>query len=93
MEKKLVKIIWNDSYGVSSGWQDIENYNANELLIESVGFVIDENEKTVALAHNYAKATELTPEQANGIMVIPKSCIVSTFVLTDIELELKLQHS
>lgn len=90
---KLVKIIWNDSYGVSSGWQDIESYKANELWIESVGFVIEENEKTVALAHNYAKATELTPEQANGIMVIPRCCIISISVLMDAELMLKLPHS
>lgn len=81
MERKLVKITWSDSYGVTTGWQDIENYTANELLIESVGFVIEENEKVIAVAHNYAKATELTPEQVNGIMTIPKCCINSIIVI------------
>jgi len=76
--RELIKIKWSDSYGVAPGWQDIEDYIANELIIESVGFKIFENEKVVALAHNYAKATDLTPEQANGIMVIPKCCIITS---------------
>ena len=70
-----VVIKWSDSYGVSTGWQDIEDYQAEELIIESLGFVIHENEKVIALAHNYARGTTLTPEQANGIMVIPKCSI------------------
>lgn len=93
MERKLVKITWSDSYGVTTGWQDIENYTANELHIESVGFVIERTNKTIALAHNYAKATELTPEQANGIMVIPTCCIISISVLKDAELVQTPLHS
>lgn len=71
-----VLIIWQDSYGVLSGWQDISDYSASELNIESLGFVIYENDKVIALAHNYAKETDNTPRQANGIMVIPKACII-----------------
>lgn len=71
-----VLIIWQDSYGVLSGWQEISDYSAGELNIESVGFVIYENDKVIALAHNYAKETDNTPRQANGIMVIPKACII-----------------
>lgn len=71
-----VLIIWQDSYGVLSGWQEISDYSASELNIESLGFVIYENDKVIALAHNYAKETDNTPRQANGIMVIPKACII-----------------
>lgn len=73
---KKVLVIWQDSYGVLPGWQDISNYEANELNIESLGIMIYENEKVIALAHNYAEETLNTPKQANGIMVIPKACIV-----------------
>lgn len=70
-----VKIIWLDSYGVESGWQDIKNYTAAPLEITSYGRVIYETDSVIALAHNYAAAGSNTPEQANGIMVIPKVCI------------------
>lgn len=72
-----VKVIWVDSYGVSTGWQAIDDYKAEELEVTSFGVIIYSNEKVLALAHNYCKETALTPEQANGIMVIPRSSIKS----------------
>lgn len=77
MKEKLI-IEWVDSYGVLPGWQEIGDYTACELVITSVGFKIYENDKVIALAHNYAEETDNTPEQANGIMVIPKVCIKKT---------------
>ncbi|KAA6323016.1 hypothetical protein EZS27_027502 [termite gut metagenome] len=71
-----VYVIWSDSHGVESGWRDISDYKTGECIIESIGFVIYENDKVIALAHNYGKETEHTPQQANGIMVIPKACII-----------------
>jgi len=73
---KEVKITWNDSYGVTSGWKDISDYKANVLVITSWGLVIYEDDETIALAHNYAEETNNTCLQANGIMVIPQSCII-----------------
>lgn len=93
---KQVLIYWLDSYGVTTGWQDISNYKATELKIESLGIIIYEDEKVIALAHNYAEETELTPKQANGIMVIPKACIlqITSFPSSqEPELKQKQQHS
>lgn len=73
---EFVYIKWIDSYGVLSGWTDLSGYNPNLLFIESVGKIISNNDDVVALAHNYSDETDNTPEQANGIMVIPKKSIV-----------------
>ena len=73
---KIVTVKWVDSYGVESGWKDIADYTAHELIVTSWGIVIYEDDKVMALAHNYADETEKTFRQANGIMVIPKVCII-----------------
>ena len=71
-------IKWQDSYGIEAGWKDISDYKANQLIITSYGKVIYEDDKVIALAHNYADETANTCRQANGIMVIPKVCILET---------------
>lgn len=73
---EFVYIKWVDSYGVLSGWTNLSGYNPNLLVIESVGKIISQTNDVVALAHNYSDATENTPQQANGIMVIPKKAIL-----------------
>jgi len=73
---KQVKVVWTDSYGVTSGWQDISEYKAEKLVVQSFGIVIFENEDVISVAHNYAQETDKTVKQANGIMVIPKACII-----------------
>lgn len=91
-----VCIIWTDSYGVTSGWQDISGYHAEKLLVESFGKVIYEDDKVISLAHNFAEETDNTIKQANGIMVIPKACIekITSFSsCQEIELEQKQQRS
>lgn len=93
-----ISVLWYDSYGVTTGWSDIEEYKSEPLEIESLGYIIDNSEYTIAVAHNYAKATDLTPEQANGIMVIPKSAItrITFFPFSssyqELVLEQKQQH-
>jgi len=77
MEKTTVVLVkWLDSYGVQTGWQDISDYKANRLEVTSVGKIIYEDEDVISLAHNFADETENTLMQANGIMTIPKACIV-----------------
>jgi len=76
ISNKVVTVRWLDSYGVQSGWQDISDYKANRLEITSVGKVIYEDNDVISLAHNFADETENTPMQANGIMTIPKVCII-----------------
>ena len=74
--KKVTVIEWSDSYGALSGWIGIEDYNPTQLVCTSCGFIVYEDKKVVALAPNHALSTTYTPEQANGLMVIPKSCIL-----------------
>jgi hypothetical protein len=76
--KQVTIIEWLDSYGALSGWIDLNEYEPKELKCISCGFVVYENKKVVALAPNVADATTYTPNQANGIMVIPKSCITKS---------------
>lgn len=76
--KKITVIEWEDSYGALSGWTPLEGYEPKELVCISCGFIAYENKKVVALAPNYAPSTTYTHEQANGLIVIPKSCIVRT---------------
>lgn len=79
---EFIYIKWVDSYGVLSGWIDLDEYNPNLLIIESVGKVVSQNKEIVAIAHNYSEATENTPQQANGIMVIPKKAILEVISLS-----------
>lgn len=74
--KDIVCIKWLDSYGVQAGWQDICEYKANKLEITSVGKIIYEDDDVISLAHNFAEETDKTLAQANGVMTIPKVCIV-----------------
>ena len=80
-----VCIIWTDSYGVTSGWQDISDYHAEKLSVESFGKVIYEDADVISLALNFADETNNSVKQANGILVIPKACIekISTLCLSD----------
>ncbi len=94
-EGEFVYIRWVDSYGVLSGWLDISEYNPQILIIESVGKIIKQTDDIVALAHNYSDVTENTPQQANGIMVIPRIAIkevISFSSYLQFELEQKQQQ-
>lgn len=72
---KIVNIRWIDSY-MDSGWREVGDFSAGKLEIQSLGKVIYEDENVVSLAHNFASETDYTPQQANGIMTIPKLCIL-----------------
>lgn len=94
-EGEFVYIRWVDSYGVLSGWLDISEYNPQILIIESIGKIIKLTDDIVALAHNYSDVTENTPEQANGIIVIPRIAIkevISFSSYLQFELEQKRQQ-
>lgn len=77
LKDRIVCIKWLDSYGVQSGWQATDNYTANRLEITSLGKVVYEDNNVISIAGNFADETENTEKQANGIMTIPKACIVS----------------
>lgn len=71
----LTIIEWEDSYGATNGWMNLEDYKPEILICISCGFIAYEDEKVVALAPNHATSTTYTPTQANGLIVIPKACI------------------
>lgn len=81
--KKKVAIRWQDSYGALPGWQEVAGFMPGWLVVTSYGTVIYEDDKIISIAQNYAEETEYTPEQANGIMTIPKDCILSITSLPD----------
>lgn len=73
----IVCIQWLDSYGVLAGWQKTDGFTAGKLEITSLGKVVYQNEDVISLAANFSEETENTPNQANGIMTIPKAAILS----------------
>lgn len=75
VDKGIVCVKWLDSYGVQSGWREIDDFKANPLEITSIGKIIYEDDDVISLAHNFADETENTVAQANGIMTIPRVCI------------------
>ena len=72
---KNVVVKWHDAYN-EFGWKDLSDFSASTLIATTWGKVIYENDKVISLAHTYADETENTSNQVNGIMTIPKSCIV-----------------
>lgn len=72
---KIKKIKWLDSYGCTNSWQKIEQIT-EKLICETVGYVISETTELISLANSIAYETTETVEQANGIMTIPKVCII-----------------
>mgnify|MGYP000078825611 CR=1 FL=1 len=92
---EITVIEWVDSYGAMSGWVNLEDYEPQELVCVSSGVKVYENKKVVALAPNFASPTTYTPRQANGLMVIPKSCIcrITSFPCFEPVSKQKLQHS
>lgn len=73
---KIELIQWMDSFGCTSTWSDINQINTC-LICDSVGFVVSETDRTISLANSIAIETIDTIEQANGIMTIPITCIIS----------------
>ena len=73
---KSVHVKWIDS-GMESGWRDIDSgFKGSEIIVDSLGFIIYEDEKIICLAHNYSDETDNSSVQANGIMTIPKCSVL-----------------
>lgn len=71
-----IKLIeWTDSFGGSIGWQDVSGFKPEQVIIQSVGFVLYEDDTMISLAANYSKETNITGEVVDGTMTIPKCCI------------------
>lgn len=69
-------IEWEDSFNPLSGWQHPNDFEPSRTVCLSVGIVIHETETTIFIAGSYAKETANTVEQVNGVMSIPKGCVI-----------------
>jgi hypothetical protein len=72
---RLVQIEWEDSARPVSAWQWIDDYEVPQtVMCISVGFLIAETERVLALAPNLGDIGR-EQIQASGIICIPKSAI------------------
>lgn len=74
---ELFYIEWVDSQGVLSGWTDLKEFTASIPIMKSIGWIVYENKKIISVCANIGEETESTLLQGNGIMTIPKQCILS----------------
>lgn len=72
MDYALVHIKWLDSASYPDQcWHLIENHEHSVIYIDTVGYVIYEDEQVVTLAMNISTVGHMI-----GDMTIPKSCIL-----------------
>ena len=77
MKAKLVFIEWEDSYGCSSNWQEINPEGEPEIMLcHSVGWIIRKTRKCVVVVPHLSQNTEIAKQQGCGDMTIPTACIV-----------------
>ena len=77
-------IEWEDSARPVSAWQWVENYQEPEIVAcLSVGYVIAETKRAIALAPNLGDITQ-EKIQACGIIRIPRSAITRMWKLNAI---------
>lgn len=66
---KAMWIRWRDSQ-TADGWTKRADVGAEKLDVETVGFIIREDETSMTLAHS------LSDDSVNGRITIPLECIV-----------------
>lgn len=67
---KIVEVIWDDSRGVTSGWEFKDEMEPlYPVTVRSVGFLEEENGEYITIVQSDSKNEVL------GRMTIPKGCI------------------
>lgn len=74
----MVHIVWTDSCAPGWGWNDLIDLEMSEYLIDSVGFLIEEDDDSLMLAMSFAQED---PNKLNAPFVIPKCCIKERNIL------------
>jgi hypothetical protein len=75
-KKRLVLIEWADSRQPTPGWERIADIAERTYCVcQSVGWMIQDNQKVKVLAANVADAGD--EMQAMGIVTIPTACILA----------------
>ena len=77
-EYRLVYIEWEDSYGCSPDWEDLENCQPVPMVCRSVGWLIHDDEKCkVVVPHmNEPDHPNAFKRQGCGDMTIPTAAVV-----------------
>ena len=74
-------IEWEDSQAVATGWHYMEDLDFELPVMKSIGWVVKEDPTFVVLSANIGEETPTSRLQGNGIMLIPKRCIVKRFTM------------
>jgi hypothetical protein len=74
---RLVYIEWEDSYGCSPRWENVDNCSPSVMVCRSVGWLIYDGEKCkVIVPHMNQPENDAVSRQGCGDMTIPTSAIV-----------------
>ena len=68
----MIQVTWTDSCAPAWGWTDLIDLEMTEYLIDSVGFLIEEDDDSLMLAMSFAQED---PNKLNAPFVISKCCI------------------
>lgn len=75
--KNLVFIEWQDSYGCSSTWQEIDPDGQPQMMLcHSVGWIVRQSRKCVVVVPHLSQNEDLAKQQGCGDMTIPTASIV-----------------
>lgn len=73
---ELFFIEWEDSYGCSSTWQEIDPDGEDQtMLCHSVGWIIRKTKKLVVIVPHLSQNENISKKQGCGDMTIPTACI------------------
>jgi hypothetical protein len=75
--KKLVFVEWQDSYGCSATWQEIDPQQEPEMMLcHSVGWVVKRTKECIVIVPHLSQNDNLARQQGCGDMTIPTAAIV-----------------
>ena|SRR5216684_2758190 len=76
-QKNLVFVEWQDSYGCSSNWQEINTDGEPQMMLcQSVGWIIHKSKHCIVVVPHLSQNQELAKQQGCGDMTIPTASIV-----------------
>lgn len=73
MDRKIVYVEWLDAVGCAEGWDSSLGLEGIDGKIQSIGWLLDENDEFILVAGHYAK------DQAQGAIAIPWGMITKYY--------------
>ena len=74
----MIYVSWVDSCAPAWGWNDLVDLDIHEYLIDSIGFLIEEDDDNLMLAMSFSQED---PNKLNAPFIIPKCCIKERYLL------------